>query len=168
MYEQVKSGDPKLQEGMISKWKGDLPIRLDQGRYFVVIGALCEGHFAIFGTSPSNLTPFRSDTFMRRTYRIMLKTKKRNRSPICHHCQKPLSDADLLYIVRSEVWTEAGMKGWDGGHLHLACIEERLGRQMKPESDLLVWVVGRMPDGSWKAGASRDYLTSPEFLNRTT
>ena len=98
----------------------------------------------------------------------MLKTKKKNKSPICHHCQKPLSDADLFYIVRSEVWAEAGMNGWDGGHLHLACIEERLGRQMKPEIDLLVWVIGRMANGDLTAKASRDYLTSPEYLNRTT
>ena len=129
----------------------------------MVIGAWCGGNFAIFDTSPSDQTLSRGVT-----YRIMLKTKKKNKSPICHHCQKPLSDADLFYIVRSEVWAEAGMNGWDGGHLHLACIEERLGRQMKPESDLLVWVVGRMDDGSWKMGASRDYLTSPEYLNRTT
>jgi hypothetical protein len=41
----------------ISEWKGESPIRLDQGRYFVVVGALCEGHFAILETESSNLIP---------------------------------------------------------------------------------------------------------------
>ena len=34
----------------ISEWSGDTPIRLEHGRYFVVVGALCEGQFAIFDT----------------------------------------------------------------------------------------------------------------------
>lgn len=42
----------------VSDWQGDVPLRLDQGRYFVVIGALCEGHFAIFDTVTSDLIPF--------------------------------------------------------------------------------------------------------------
>jgi predicted phosphodiesterase len=42
----------------ISDWTGDSPIRLEQGRYFVVLGALCEGHFAVFNTSTSELMPF--------------------------------------------------------------------------------------------------------------
>ena len=42
----------------INEWKGDSPIRLDHGRYFVVVGALCEGRFAIFDTETSELLPF--------------------------------------------------------------------------------------------------------------
>jgi predicted phosphodiesterase len=43
------------------EWKGDSPIRLDHGRYFVVVGALCEGQFAIFDTDSSELLPFTAD-----------------------------------------------------------------------------------------------------------
>ena len=39
-------------------WHGDRPIRLTEGRYFVVIGALCTGRFAIFDTDRSELTPY--------------------------------------------------------------------------------------------------------------
>jgi predicted phosphodiesterase len=42
-------------------WKGDSPIRLHHGRYFVVVGALCEGQFAIFDTDSSELLPFSVD-----------------------------------------------------------------------------------------------------------
>ena len=42
----------------ISEWKGKSPIRLDRGRYFVVVGALCEGQFALFDTDTSELLPF--------------------------------------------------------------------------------------------------------------
>jgi predicted phosphodiesterase len=44
----------------ISDWKGDSPIRLDHGRYFVVVGALCEGHFATFDTETWELIPFQA------------------------------------------------------------------------------------------------------------
>ena len=42
----------------ISEWKGERPVRLNDGRYFVVIGALCEGRYAIFDTGTSDLVPF--------------------------------------------------------------------------------------------------------------
>ncbi len=42
----------------ICDWNGDVPIRLDSGRYFIVIGALCEGRFATFDTETSELCPF--------------------------------------------------------------------------------------------------------------
>ena len=45
----------------INEWQGDSSIRLDQGRYFVVVGALCEGQFAIFNTDTSVLLPFSED-----------------------------------------------------------------------------------------------------------
>ena len=42
------------------------------------------------------------------------------------------------------------------------CLEKRLGRKLT-DHDLLVWVVGETADGI-KMCASRDYLTSPEYL----
>jgi len=43
----------------IANWSGECPIRLDGGRYFVVVGALLEGRYAIFDTETSELVPFR-------------------------------------------------------------------------------------------------------------
>ena len=45
----------------INEWQGASPIRLDHGRYFVVVGALCEGQFGIFDTDTSELFPFNED-----------------------------------------------------------------------------------------------------------
>ena len=42
----------------VEEWKGEKPIKLAEGRYFVVIGALCEGRFALFDTETSELIPF--------------------------------------------------------------------------------------------------------------
>ena len=43
----------------ISDWRGDTPMQLDEPeRYFVVVGALCEGRYATFDTESSLLTPF--------------------------------------------------------------------------------------------------------------
>lgn len=42
----------------ITDWQGESPIRLDQGRHCVVVGALCEGRFAIFDTDTLELRPF--------------------------------------------------------------------------------------------------------------
>ncbi len=42
----------------ITDWNGETPITLHGERYFVVIGALCEGRFAIFNTESAELTPF--------------------------------------------------------------------------------------------------------------
>ena len=44
-----------------SDWDGRSSVRLDQGRYFVVVGALCEGRFAIFETEMLELLPFTDD-----------------------------------------------------------------------------------------------------------
>ena len=43
----------------LTPWQGERPIRLvpDQ-RYFVVVGALCEGSYAVFDTDSSVLLPF--------------------------------------------------------------------------------------------------------------
>jgi hypothetical protein len=43
----------------IAAWNGRGPIRLLEGeRYFVVVGALCEGQFAVFDTETAVLMPF--------------------------------------------------------------------------------------------------------------
>lgn len=42
----------------IDTWRGECPIRLAGDRFFVVVGALCEGAFATFDTESSELTPF--------------------------------------------------------------------------------------------------------------
>jgi hypothetical protein len=42
----------------ICQWRGEGPIRLSEGRYFVVVGPLCEGRFATFDTDTSELIPF--------------------------------------------------------------------------------------------------------------
>lgn len=39
-------------------WPGDAPIRLDQGRYFIVVDALFDGCFATFDTNTLELVPF--------------------------------------------------------------------------------------------------------------
>jgi len=39
-------------------WTGKTMVRLDEGRYYVVIGALCDGQHAIFDASTSELLPF--------------------------------------------------------------------------------------------------------------
>ena len=67
-----------------------------------------------------------------------------------------------FYIVRGNIWMESGMGAWDAGFLHLHCLEKRLGRKLT-DHDLLVWVIGETADGI-KMCASRDYLTSPEYL----
>ena len=45
----------------ISRWKGESPIRLSEGRFFAVVGALCDGHFATFDTVSFELVPLRLD-----------------------------------------------------------------------------------------------------------
>ena len=40
-------------------WHGETPITLAPGRYFVVVGALCEGDYAVFDTETSLLTPLK-------------------------------------------------------------------------------------------------------------
>lgn len=43
----------------ILDWHGERPIKLEPGRFFCVIGALCDGHFATFDTATSELVPLR-------------------------------------------------------------------------------------------------------------
>lgn len=42
----------------ISDWKRDRPVNLAKGRFFVLLGALCEGQFAVFDTDKWELVPF--------------------------------------------------------------------------------------------------------------
>lgn len=42
----------------IQDWDGQTPVQLDKGRFFVVIGALCEGSYAVFDTETCVLSPF--------------------------------------------------------------------------------------------------------------
>ena len=42
----------------ISEWGGEDTVRLDAGQFFVVIGALCQGRYAILDTDSWKLTPF--------------------------------------------------------------------------------------------------------------
>jgi predicted MPP superfamily phosphohydrolase len=42
----------------LNDWQGQAPISLAEGRYFIVIGALCHGRSAIFDTETSLLLPF--------------------------------------------------------------------------------------------------------------
>jgi hypothetical protein len=46
------------QPDQIASWHGECPVQLTEGRYFVVVGALCEGDFATFDTQTCRLTPF--------------------------------------------------------------------------------------------------------------
>jgi predicted MPP superfamily phosphohydrolase len=45
----------------IQDWDGTTPVLLNNGRYFVVVGALCEGRYAILDTDTSTLTPSNED-----------------------------------------------------------------------------------------------------------
>jgi hypothetical protein len=42
----------------ICDWRGETAVRLSVGRYFVVVGALCEGRFATYDTATAELRPF--------------------------------------------------------------------------------------------------------------
>jgi hypothetical protein len=44
-----------------TQWKGECPIKLNCGRYFVVVGALADGHYAVFDTEGSTLVPLSCD-----------------------------------------------------------------------------------------------------------
>ncbi len=46
----------------VQTWDGIQPIMLDDGRFFVVVNALCEGNFATFDTGSAELVPFSNRT----------------------------------------------------------------------------------------------------------
>jgi len=43
--------------GGVTEWHGECPVRLDRGRYFVVVDSLLEGRYAMFDTDTSELVP---------------------------------------------------------------------------------------------------------------
>lgn len=43
----------------ITDWRGECPISLGNGRYYAVIGALCDGYSAILDTATWELVPIR-------------------------------------------------------------------------------------------------------------
>ena len=45
----------------ITDWNGHCPIHLTEGRFFVVVGAICEGQYATFDTESSELVPFNEE-----------------------------------------------------------------------------------------------------------
>ncbi|MFN0054153.1 MAG: metallophosphoesterase family protein [Planctomycetales bacterium] len=47
---------------VICPWKGEGPIRFDRGRYFIAVGALCDGRYATFDTQSLELCPFQEQT----------------------------------------------------------------------------------------------------------
>jgi len=51
------------------------------------------------------------------------------------------------YVVRDEVWAEAGMVGWDSGYLCTSCLSKRLGRELIMGRDYLARSVGVNADG---------------------
>lgn len=65
----------------------------------------------------------------------------------CKDCGKPILRRED-YLVRPEIWAEAGMGSdyYGTGFLHQTCLEKRLGRALVPD-DLMVWVKGIKGDG---------------------
>ena len=41
----------------VTEWQGECPVRLTNGRYFVVVDALLDGRYAIFDTDTTELVP---------------------------------------------------------------------------------------------------------------
>ena len=78
----------------------------------------------------------------------------------CQDCDRPFYESDD-YIVRGEIWGEAGMR-YDSGYLHQSCLEARLGRKLKHKDFLLRFV--RYHRKGVEMWAHDDYGTSPEFL----
>jgi hypothetical protein len=64
-----------------------------------------------------------------------------------------------VYILRDEVWAEAGMKGWNSGYLCTPCLSKRLGRT-PANADYLARAVG-VTDAGIEFEAVQDYLKHP-------
>jgi hypothetical protein len=69
---------------------------------------------------------------------------------------EPLFEEWDTYIVRDEVWREAGMKGWKGGYLCTRCLRKRLGRRLT-DADYLIRKVGTTDEGL-RVKSHPDYL----------
>ena len=79
----------------------------------------------------------------------------------CSECGKLCLIPKDVYIVRGEIWREAGMAGWNSGCLHQRCLEKRIGRRLTP-NDLLVRYVKSNRKGD-VVEAHPDYRSSPEY-----
>ncbi len=62
-----------------------------------------------------------------------------------------------MYILRDDLWAEAGMDGWASGFLCTPCLEKRLDRKLRQE-DYLSWPVGVDEQGRWSWAAKREYV----------
>ena len=45
----------------MTDWDGKHPIRLNGDRYYVVVGAVCQGRYAVFDTASKELVPFNEE-----------------------------------------------------------------------------------------------------------
>jgi hypothetical protein len=97
-----------------------------------------------------------------KTTGAMKKRKHFGVEGMCSECGKPCFFPHDSYIVRGEIWREAGMGTWDTGFLHQYCLEARIGRKLTRD-DLLFWYVKSNKDGSAVMNAHPDYLSSPEY-----
>jgi hypothetical protein len=55
-----------------------------------------------------------------------------------------VDDQSEVYMVRERVWSAAGMEPW-GGCLCIGCLEQRLGRRLKPKDFLRDHPFNRLP-----------------------
>jgi hypothetical protein len=58
--------------------------------------------------------------------------------------EQTYDDRSEVYTVRDAVWKAAGMKPW-GGCLCIGCLEQRLGRRLKPRDFLRGHVFNNLP-----------------------
>jgi hypothetical protein len=87
--------------------------------------------------------------------------KKKRVEGRCSECGKLCLIPNDVYIVRGEIWREAGMADWDSGYLHQRCLEARIGRKLM-QDDLLVRYVKSNRKGD-VFSCHPDYLWSPEY-----
>jgi hypothetical protein len=64
-----------------------------------------------------------------------------------------------IYHVKDVIWTEAGMKPW-GGCLCVGCLEQRLGRQLRPKD------FARHDDKAWAEMPASDRLLDRRGFRR--
>lgn len=72
---------------------------------------------------------------------------------------RPLFRQWDMYIVRDEVWAEAGMVGWDSGFLCTPCLRKRLARDLTEDD---YWSV---PTGE-ASGSAYPMWLDPEYAGK--
>ena len=87
----------------------------------------------------------------------------------CNDCGKDTTPCDRrgnalfrrfdYYIVRDEIWRDAGMNDWASGHLCTPCLERRLGRKLV-DADYLARAAGANKKGL-RVECHPDYLRHP-------